>query len=605
MMIALLSTTRVVPLISSACQNIFSFSKRNFFSLSHFMPNYRGESFSSNQRSKKYSLMRKNRFISNQFSKRYFSTASSKPAISPKIIIENLNFAFDSRPIFDALTLKLFSGDKVVLVGENGIGKSTLLKLILGKIQEDEEKILVKGSIGYLPQTFEEYSETSVVEFFIQNSKSDPLKQLLERRGEEDLAQWYREFNAYKGYQFFKSLNELGVEKLDLEKKIAHLSGGEKTKVFLAALAFSHPDILLLDEPTNHLDENGILWLESFLQKHIGIILMTTHDRLLINRTANRIAEISRDTRRLVFFRGGYSYYLKEQEKNRIRLMQENAMQKKELRTLISKLRHTRSHQHQYKARSDSNKKSFNARGERKQKSTSHVTLQLKRKIDLIENNLVNVPKKASELSIDLEKAHSERGSFVYLENLSKQINGVTLFSGVSLTVKQKERIVIHGKNGQGKTTLLKIIAGMIPPDIGNVVCSSKDRIGFLDQEQETLNLSLTPIELLMMDEKIELSESSLIVELGQFGIYRKEDLFTPLQFLSIGSRRKAQLAQIILRGCDILLLDEPTNHIDLPSLEHIEEKLIEFPGPVIAVSHDRYFTKKIATQELFLEIFR
>ncbi|MGL5263397.1 MAG: ABC-F family ATP-binding cassette domain-containing protein [Candidatus Rhabdochlamydia sp.] len=524
---------------------------------------------------------------------------------APTVQMRNFNFSFGAKVIFKELTLELFSGDKVVLVGENGIGKSTLLKIASGYLKTEDVEIAIRGSIGYLPQTFEDYNDQSVVEFFIYRSGSDELKKILEKKEDQEL--WVSEFNAYGGHFFLKDLRKLGLENFDLNKKLGHLSGGEKTKILLASLAFLNPDILLLDEPTNHLDERGITWLEHFLKRYMGIMLMTTHDRILIDRTANRIAEISHETHQLTYFRGGYTNYLAEQGRNRERLLQQLENQERELKILSSKLQKANisANREVYRSSKNRDKLSFNAHGERKQKSAAKTTQQLRGKIDHIENDRIKVPKKRGEISINIENAHSGSKDSIQFENISKKMNGVFLFSNLSFLVQPLERLIVHGKNGSGKTTFLKIIAGLIQPDSGKVFTPFKEKIGFLDQEQETLNLSLTPIELLLSDKNIELSKTNLIAKLMQFGIYRKEDLFLPLQFLSIGSRRKVQLAQIVLRGCDVLLLDEPTNHFDLPSLEYIEAQLLLFPGPIIAVTHDRYFRNKIATHELILEHYK
>lgn len=539
---------------------------------------------------------------------RCFSTMSLERSQNPIVQMRKLNFSFGPKPIFKDLTLELVPGDKVVLVGENGIGKSTLLKIASGHLRaDDDEEIAIRGSIGYLPQTFEDYSNQSVIEFFVNRSGSDDLKKLLNRKKSDDQKAWFGEFNAYGGHLFFKDLRKLGLENLDLDKQLGHLSGGEKTKILLASLAFSNPDILLLDEPTNHLDIKGVMWLEHFLKRHIGITLMTTHDRMLIDRTANRIAEISHETHQLTYFRGGYTNYLAEQERNRERLLQQQENQERELRVLSSKLQKANilANGKVHRSSNDRDKLSFNAHGERKQKSNAKIIQQLQGKISHIENDQVKVPKKRGEISINIGNAHSGSKDSIQLESISKKMNGTPLFSNLSVLVQPLERLIIHGKNGSGKTTLLKIIAGLIQPDSGTVSALPKEKIGLLDQEQETLDLSLTPMELLLSDKNIELNESNLIAKLVQFGIYRKEDLFLPLKFLSIGSRRKVQLAQIILRGCDILLLDEPTNHLDLPSLEHIEAQLLLFPGPIIAVTHDRYFRNKIGTHELTLEDYK
>lgn len=598
------------PLLPSSCYRPVCHYKiqcRSFSNsfFSRCLINKKREEDFSNLGKKKISCLSGNAHsFSQKLLARNFSSMRVTSSQVPKIRVSSLSLSFGPKTIFDELELDLVGGDKIVLVGENGIGKSTLLKVLSRDLDSDRSEVYTSGSTGYLPQTLEDYSSFSAIEFFIEHAGSDELVDLLAKKKFLPEDEWMNEFNCLGGYNFFKDMGQLGLNNLDLNKKMQFFSGGEKTKILLSALSFSDPDILLLDEPTNHLDANGVNWLERFLRRHHGILIMTTHDRMLIDRTATGIAEISPETRKLVKFRGGYTAYLEQLEKERERLKGKFLRQQKELKTLKSNIDNlTSSKENQnFKSRKDSDKLSFNAHGQRKQKGKGRMVNQLKNKLESIEDNTVHVPKKRSEVSIDITEAYSGRKSSVSLESISKKIGSSILFSGVSFDLSCGQRLVVQGRNGTGKTTLLKIIAGIIPPDTGVVNLNGCNTVGFLDQEQETLDLDLTPIELLLSDSRISLSESTLVSKLTRFGIYRKEDLHTPLELLSIGCRRKAQLAQIILRGSDVLLLDEPTNHLDLPSLEHIEEQLLEFPGPIIAVSHDRYFIKKFATQRISLD---
>lgn len=521
----------------------------------------------------------------------------------PGILARSLNLSFGEKEIFDNLHLEMIHGDKLVLVGENGIGKSTLLKALNGEFDEQDEDCRVSGTVGFLPQALENFSEDSVVELMAKKVTEPELKKVLNKYPSMDYEEWEQHFNAMGGYRFFINLNQLGMKNIDISSPMSSFSGGEKTKIYLGILSLISPSILLLDEPTNHLDRVGIQWLERFLKNHDGIIVMTTHDRMLIDRTATRIAEISPVTRNLIHFRGGYTNYLIEKKKEFERLKQKHLEQKAELEKLNSRLSDKKASPGKHvRVRSDNNKLSYNAHGQRSQKGQGRQIKQIKGKIEDIESNMVNVPKKGEEVSISLSNAAVQSESQIFARGLMVQFSNRTLFENLSFSVFPGERLIIQGKNGSGKTTLLRVLAGELYPNRGRVEFSYKGKIGYLDQEQESIDLMLTPVELLDSNPEIQLPTSTLFMRLKEFGIYRKEDLFTPLKLLSIGARRKAQLANIIFGGCDILLLDEPTNHLDLPSLEQIEEELLRFPGPVIAVSHDRFFSEKFATKKINLD---
>jgi ATP-binding cassette subfamily F protein 3 len=253
------------------------------------------------------------------------------------ISILKLRLSFNGKPVFQDVDFQLSAGDKVTIVGENGVGKSTFLKIINGLIHDYEGKAIVKGSIGYLPQSFEGFANLKGIEHLIRYSEDPLLIEFLENSDSYRSDAWYQEFNARGGFAIWKTLSQLRLNPDRLERNLMDLSGGEKTKLHLCAIHHQNPDVLLLDEPTNHLDYTGLRWLENFLRSFAGGIVMVTHDRTLINNTANKISELSPITHNFSHFRGGYKHYLVEQDKIYERAKLERENQEREIKHLREK----------------------------------------------------------------------------------------------------------------------------------------------------------------------------------------------------------------------------------------------------------------------------
>jgi len=483
-----------------------------------------------------------------------------------QVNIDGLSLNFGGKTLFDNLDFRLQEGDKVTIVGDNGSGKSTLINLIAGKPYEYSGKIHTSGTIGHLPQTFEEFEDKPTLDHLVEVSQNSQLIELLSTPFSKRSASWFQNFNSLGGHSIIRIFHKLGLTESHLKRDFFSLSGGEKVKVHLSGLLYAEPNILLLDEPTNHLDSEGCNWIEHFIKHHRGIVVMVTHDRSLINNTGSRIAELCPFTQKLNHFRGGYKNYIEQQIQKQKRSEELFEKQQKNINTLKKK-RDTLGYA---------------------------ASLQVKEKIERLKRDMAEVMPKRKAPKI-LFKQETKSSLFLDASNLVKR----PLFSGIGFSLRNNDRLVITGKNGAGKTTLLEIIYGLRNPDLGSINISSKAKIGFLDQEQKYLDLSKTPVELIDSQSHHFSSQGAIVGHLRRFGLYYEHDFFTQLQDLSIGCRRKAQLAQMIAEDVDVLLLDEPTNHLDLMSLEQIEEQLLSFPGIIIAVSHDRYFIEKIATKTL------
>lgn len=524
---------------------------------------------------------------------------------SPELLVQNLDLALDKKTLFTELDFGVSYGDKVTIVGENGSGKTTFLSLLAGVDEYPYSgSIEIEGRIGFLPQHFEEVDgDLLAIEVLLRSLYDEEINEFLELPMEPFSHEWLQELNSLGGHEIFKQLSHIGLQKETLNRPFKSLSGGEKTKTLLCALSVLDPDFILLDEPTNHLDNKGIDWLESFLKRFTGAVVMVSHDRALINGVSNFISELSPYTKRFTHFRGGYKHYLEEENKRRLRSVEERRFQDKELKKLKSKAVQAQSRVKSRTVRSgsDRDKLSYNNKEQRAQKGINGLVNQLNDKVDNLNDNLVEVIPHRSQISLDFDGLSAVSSLLgITVTEVSKSFEK-QIFSNVSFTLTKGERLIVQGPNGSGKTTLNRILMGLTEPDQGSVSISGNAVVGYLDQEQENLPLEKSPIELLEADPNIKASKQTAIRKLSDFGIYEWHVLKSPLKILSIGCRRKAQLCQIIMRKCSILILDEPTNHIDFPSLEVIEEALLKFPGIIIATTHDRYFTEKVGTRVIDL----
>lgn len=514
----------------------------------------------------------------------------------PLIHVQKLHYSLPGKVIFDNVDFLLSHGDRTTIVGENGVGKSTFLRFLRAPDIDYDGIRAVHGEVGYLPQTFGDIPNISALEYVLVTAERPEWQAILAE--DPDLRRWQELLPALGGHSIYQVLYQLNIAPTTLNQPMENLSGGEKTKIHLCALYHKDADILLLDEPTNNLDICGIEWLEGYLKNFHGGVVMVTHDRMLINNTAAHISELSPVTHQLKHFRGGYQNYLIEQEKEYNRASSIRATQEKELKVTAARLQkaHSSAKNPAARVRSDGDKLGFNARGQRRQKSMARAVGQLQTQLSLLQNSLHAVPPLRCTPAITLSSTANPQQLWIRGEAISHRFGNQHLFNDLSFSLEEGERLAITGGNGVGKTTLLNIIRGLSTPDTGKIEMSDGAKIGSLDQEQTTVDLSLSAREILSQANQ-RLSHEEMGHLLSKFGLYHKHDLQVPLTNLSIGLRRKVQLAAIVASGANILLLDEPTNHMDILSIEQIEEALIDFHGIIITVSHDRFFLKTLQAQ--------
>ncbi len=509
---------------------------------------------------------------------------------------QNITKAFGEHVVLKNASFHIEEREKTAIVGINGAGKSTLLKIIMKELAADEgQTIITKGkSIGYLAQHQEMTGGSSIfdelltvkqevlalesrmreMEQSMKHAQGDQLTQLMEQ-----YAKLNHDFEQQNGYAWKSEitgvLKGLGFGEEEFEKKVDTLSGGQKTRVSLGKLLLSRPDIIMLDEPTNHLDMNSIAWLETFLMNYPGAVIIVSHDRYFLNRVVTKIVEIDQGV--VTTFKGNYTDYARKKAQLREAQMQAYLNQQQEIR-----------HQEEVIARL----KSFNREKSIRRAESREKMLD---KMDMLEK-----PTEArTDMQIELEPRFPSGNDVLTVEGLTKSFHPKTLFTDLNFEIKRGERVALIGSNGTGKTTILKILNGVIPADYGSFRLGARVRIGYYDQEHHVLHMEKTVFEEIS-DAYPTLTNTKIRNVLAAF-LFTNDDVFKRIKDLSGGERGRVSLAKLMLSEANFLILDEPTNHLDIVSKEILEHALNHYTGTVLFVSHDRYFINMTATRILDL----
>ncbi|MGP1611529.1 MAG: ABC-F family ATP-binding cassette domain-containing protein [Catonella sp.] len=507
----------------------------------------------------------------------------------------NISKEFVTGPVLKEVSFHINEREKVAVVGINGAGKSTLLKIIMNEMSADSGDVfLAKGAtIGYLAQHQNIDTELTIFDVMLEVKKdilelADKMRILETKMKQadgtaldavyEEYSKVTHEFELKNGYAYKSEitgiLKGLGFDEEEFSRKVNTLSGGQKTRAYLARLLLSKPDIILLDEPTNHLDMKAIGWLETYLKNFNGAVLIVAHDRYFLDNVAEKVVEINNC--KATTFLGNYTDYANKKKALREAKLKAYLNQQKEIahqETVIDKLR------------------SFNSEKSIKRAESREKMLGKIEKID-----------KPTEIDSSMKislKPHKESGKDVLnVENLTKSFDD-TLFENISFEIKRGERVAIIGGNGTGKTTLLKIINALLPSDSGKVTLGTNVEIGYYDQEHQVLSPDKTLFNEIS-DEYPYLTNTEIRNVLASF-LFTKDDVFKLIGTLSGGEKGRVSLAKLMLSEANFLLLDEPTNHLDITSKEILEDALNSYEGTVLYVSHDRYFINKTATRILDL----
>ena len=508
----------------------------------------------------------------------------------------NISKSFGSNEIIKDATFLVNEHEKVAIVGVNGAGKTTLLKILTGEESADSGSITLAkdAKLGYLRQINNVDSALSIIDelytviepILNMEKRMSQMQEDMKHLAGSELEELYSSYTALThSYELMDGyaaksrvvgiLKGLGFDEADFDRKINTLSGGQKTRVFLAKLLLEEPDIILLDEPTNHLDLRSIEWLESYLLNYKGAVIIVSHDRYFLDKIVSKVIDIENGN--VQMYLGNYTDFSNKKQMLLDAKMKEYLNQQQEIKhqeAVITKL------------------KQFN-----REKSIKRAESRQKQ-LEKIER--VEAPQTYSEnmrLSLDILK---ESGKDVLtVQNLSKSFDQKKLFWDINFEIKRGERVAIIGDNGTGKTTLLKIINGLLEPDTGEVIYGSNVSVAYYDQEHQVLHMDKTLFDELS-DTYPDMTNTQIRNILAAF-LFTGEDVYKKIADLSGGERGRVSLVKLMLSKANFLLLDEPTNHLDIVSKDVLENALNNFPGTVCYVSHDRYFINKTATRILDL----
>lgn len=509
---------------------------------------------------------------------------------------QNISKAFLEKQVLKGASFHIEDYEKAAIIGINGAGKTTLLRIIVGELEADEGSVILsKGkTFGYLSQhqsvdstntIYEELLSTKQECIDLENSIRDTELAMKHAEGAilERLMTQYgnlnHRFEQANGYAYRSEiigvLKGLGFTEEDFDKEIITLSGGQKTRIALGKLLLQKPDLILLDEPTNHLDMASIAWLETYLLNYKGAVIIVSHDRYFLDKIAGKIIEV--DQTCVTSFEGNYSDYAVKKEQLRSAAMKAYLNQQREIR-----------HQEEVieKLRSFNREKSI-TRAESRQKMLQKI-------------ETVDKPTESrTDMHIALHPRRLSGNDVLSVEGLSKSFGPLTLFTGLDCFIKRGEHVAIIGDNGTGKTTILKIINGLMEADAGTLRLGSNVEVGYYDQEHHVLHMEKTLFEELA-DAYPSLTNTQIRNTLAAF-LFTGDDVFKQVSALSGGERGRVSLAKLMLSESNFLILDEPTNHLDLLSKEILEDALNSYTGTVLYVSHDRYFINRTASRILDL----
>lgn len=504
--------------------------------------------------------------------------------------------AFEEKIIVDNGSFHIEDHEKAALVGPNGAGKSTILKMIVGELPTDSGNvILTRGkTLGYLAQHQNMDSSNSIydevksakahliameeqlrkIELELKDLSGSELSSRMETYNRLTAA-----FERENGYAYESEitgvLKGLGFQEDEFSRPVSTLSGGQKTRVSLGKLLLTKPDILLLDEPTNHLDLNSITWLETYLLNYTGAVLIVSHDRYFLNRIVTKVIEV--EAGQVMTYLGNYSDFSYKKKQLREARLKEYLNQQQEIKhqeAVIEKLR------------------SFNREKSIKRAESREKMLN---KIERIEK-----PQEINtDIHLTLTPSVVSGNDVLSIEHLSKAFPPQQLFSDVSFEIKRGEHVAIIGDNGTGKTTLLKILNGLVEADQGSFTLGTNVHIGYYDQEHHVLHMEKTIFDEIS-DDYPSLTNTEIRNMLAAF-LFTGDDVFKLIGDLSGGERGRVSLAKLMLSEANFLILDEPTNHLDIASKEILEHALNDYTGTLLYVSHDRYFINQTATRILDL----
>ena len=514
----------------------------------------------------------------------------------PALSVRNLTMTFIERNLFTDVSFDVEERDKVGFIGANGVGKTTLFKILNGEISPVSGTVTFSKNVrpGYMEQhacnnpradvyhellsVFDYLSdmetEISALAHQIDN-KSGNLNELVERQ-----TMLIEQFERAGGLTYKSrtrsALLGLGFSENDFTMPVGNLSGGQRSKLCLAKLLLSQSNMLLLDEPTNHLDIDAIAWLEGFLRDFKGAMIIISHDRYFLDNVTNKTIELEHN--RAMVYKGSYSEFVKKKESVNESLKNKYEHDLKEIKRIESIVEQQK----------------------RWGQAHNFITAASKQKeADRIKDQLVAPESELETMRMHFEPRCESGNDVLICKNLAKAFDDKQLFKDVDIHIRKGERVFIIGGNGCGKTTLFRILTGKTPMDCGEYDYGANVEVGYFDQMQQNLDLSKTALDE-VWDTFPNMTQTEVRSALASF-LFKGEEVFKPLSKMSGGERARVSLLKLMLKGSNFLLLDEPTNHLDASSREELEKTLLDYSGTMLIVSHDRYFINKIADRILLL----
>ena len=514
----------------------------------------------------------------------------------PALSVRNLTMTFIERNLFTDVSFDVEERDKVGFIGANGVGKTTLFKILNGEISPVSGTVTFSKNVrpGYMEQhacnnpradvyhellsVFDYLSdmETEISALAHQlDNKSGNLDELVERQ-----TMLIEQFERAGGLTYKSrtrsALLGLGFSENDFTMPVGNLSGGQRSKLCLAKLLLSQSNMLLLDEPTNHLDIDAIAWLEGFLRDFKGAMIIISHDRYFLDNVTNKTIELEHN--RAMVYKGSYSEFVKKKESVNESLKNKYEHDLKEIKRIEDIVEQQK----------------------RWGQAHNFITAASKQKeADRIKDGLVAPESELETMRMHFEPRCESGNDVLICKNLAKSFDNKQLFKNVDIHIRKGERVFIIGGNGCGKTTLFRILTGKTPMNSGEYDYGANVEIGYFDQMQQNLDLSKTALDE-VWDTFPNMTQTEVRSALASF-LFKGDEVFKPLSKMSGGERARVSLLKLMLKGSNFLLLDEPTNHLDASSREELEKTLLDYSGTMLIVSHDRYFINKIADRILLL----
>ncbi|WP_126556405.1 ribosomal protection-like ABC-F family protein [Dictyobacter kobayashii] len=532
------------------------------------------------------------------------------------LTVKNITKTYGAISVLNDISFVINRLERIGLVGPNGVGKSTLLHILTRQEQADQGHIIYADGIeyGFLAQSTPDFYGQTIDDLLLESvgnlrqlevhmhqleqqmaqaSQQEELDHLLEKYN--TVSTQFVERGGYElDYRIDRVLAGLHIDYLPRTQSVQTLSGGEKARVGLAALLLRSPDVLLLDEPTNHLDFASVEWLENYLADYHGALLVVSHDRQFLNRAVNHIFEIDEHQHQLKMYTGNYDAYVQAKKIERIKWEETYQQQQEELQQLRKRIRELRQNASRtsFGPPRDNDKTAYNGHVQSKQNSSASRLRSAEMQLKLVEADAIPKPPKILRVNSQFNPEQTIQSEVVLrLTNIGKRFGERVLLKQVNAEISAEARILLTGANGTGKTTLFKLIMGQEALDVGEVQLAPSARIGYLPQEP-LLDPEKTVIETYRYDQIGY--EDEFTARLIGYGLFKLEDMQKKVKQLSLGQKRKLEIARLMAQNPNVLLLDEPTNYISLDILEAFEYAIIHFPGPVITITHDRWFMQRI-----------